>query len=330
MKYFYLLLIIFLNTTLFFGQSKTLFIKKTTLPIQIDGVINEAAWQHVEDTENTGLNHVAKEFSLNKPNDKEKASRQTIVKMTYDETFLYISAILYDTGKRVIRSRKRDNDIGDNDDFWVVVDPTGAKTNAFMFGLNAGGAQSEGQIGLNDLDLNWDNKWFSTVSQSDESWQLEIAIPFKTLRYKEGRDEWNINFIRSDNGSNETHVWSPVPVQFDGFDLGYTGKLQWDAPPKKQRTNIAIIPYLAGQSETVEPADADLSGGVGLDAKIALTSNLNLDVAINPDFSQVEVDQQVTNLTRFNIFFPERRTFFLENADIFANFGNGFRACLKI
>ena len=315
MKYTNTLFLFIFSISVLSAQQKTLSITRTSEIIRIDGDLSERVWENAS---------IATDFFLNQPSDKTKATNQTIVKVTYDDDFLYIAASMKDEGTRVIRSLKRDNDLGDNDDFWVVIDPGGAKTNAFMFGLNAGGAQSEGQIGLQNLDLNWDNKWLSAVKEDGNSWKLEMAIPFKTLRFKEGQGEWSINFMRSDVGANETHVWNPVPVQFDAFDLGYTGKLIWDAAPKKSRNNIALIPYLAGNVSQVNPDPSILDGSAGLDAKVAITSNLNLDIAINPDFSQVEVDRQVTNLTRFNIFFPERRTFFLENADIFANFGNGF------
>jgi len=150
-----------------------------------------------------------------------------------------------------------------------------------------------------------------------------MAIPFKTLRYETDRTTWGINFFRNDKKNNRQDVWAEIPRQFWFIDLGYTGRLEWDVAPKKVNGNISVIPYVNTNTFKDFSAETKAANGfdVGLDAKIALSSSLNLDLTVNPDFSQVEVDQQVTNLTRFSIFLPERRTFFIENSDIFANFG---------
>ena len=206
-------------------------------------------------------------------------------------------------------------------------------SNGFSFSLNPEGVQSEslvgGQIGRrdngspNNVNPAWDNKWFAEVQTYPDRWTIEIAIPFKSLRFKAETKVWGINFVRGEPKTNSFHTWTPVPVQFYGIDLGYTGALVWDQAPQKVRNNISLIPYALGSVsrdfENNEPNDFD--GSVGTDAKVAITSSLNLDITVNPDFSQVEVDRQVTNLTRFNVRFPERRLFFLENDDIFSNFG---------
>jgi hypothetical protein len=154
-------------------------------------------------------------------------------------------------------------------------------------------------------------------------WILEAAIPFKTLRYKAGETRWGMNFSRLDLKSNEKSSWARIPKQFFSITLAYTGSLVWDTPPPTPKNNISIIPYaLAGvNKDYVKGTDASIRKDVGVDAKIAVSSALNLDLTVNPDFSQVDVDQQVTNLDRFELFFPERRQFFLENSDLFNNFG---------
>ena len=117
--------------------------------------------------------------------------------------------------------------------------------------------------------------------------------------------------------SNSYHTWSPVPVQLRSLDLGYTGSLHWDQSPAKTKRNVSVIPYALGSYfkdfEEDQPKETEVR--VGVDAKVAITSSLNLDLTINPDFSQVDVDEQVTNLNTFNVRFPERRLFFLENSD---------------
>jgi hypothetical protein len=152
----------------------------------------------------------------------------------------------------------------------------------------------------------------------------EYAIPFKTIRYKQGITKWGVNFSRLDNKRNEKSSWAPVPRQFPSAALAFAGTLNWDQPPPHAGTNISLIPYLSGRANKnhEKGSDTDYSFDAGFDAKIAVTSALNLDLTLNPDFSQVEVDRQVTNLSRFELFFPERRQFFLENSDLFANFGD--------
>src|SRR5688500_3768799 len=150
-----------------------------------------------------------------------------------------------------------------------------------------------------------------------------MAVPFKSIRYKKGITKWGINFSRLDLKTTEKSSWTPVPRQFPSAALAYTGNLIWDKPPPVAGANVSIIPYMLGaltkdqENEIPTKSRADFGG----DVKIALSSSMNLDLTLNPDFSQVEVDRQVTNLDRFELFFPERRQFFLENGDLFANFG---------
>ena len=151
-----------------------------------------------------------------------------------------------------------------------------------------------------------------------------MAIPFKTLRFDTGNKTWGVNFFRNDLQANEYHSWTAVPVNFSATNLGFTGSLNWDKEPIKTGTNVSLIPYTRTsqfKDKEISPAQSDSKLDAGLDAKIALTSSLNLDLTINPDFSQVDVDVQQTNLTRFNLNFPERRPFFLENNDLFTGFG---------
>jgi len=134
-----------------------------------------------------------------------------------------------------------------------------------------------------------------------------MSIPFKTLRFKSDNTTWGINFFRREPSVNQQHVWSPVPRQFDGLDIGYLGELVWDTVPSSGGKNIAIIPYTSARidnnSSVIINSTQDFDITAGVDAKVALTTGLNLDLTVNPDFSQVDVDRQVTNLTRFNIFF---------------------------
>lgn len=292
-------------------------IKRASSAIEIDGELSEQAWQNAE---------VVSDFWLKFPRDNVKAERKTEVRLTYDDRYLYISAICKDTSHYVVQTLKRDSRFFEGDAFGVVLDPTNTKSNGFLFGVSPLNVQSEDLISttaFGNLNFSWDNKWLSAVTRHDDEWIVEMAIPFKTLRFDTNSDTWGINFFRNDLKKNEVHSWTKMPVNFEVYDIGYTGALQWDRPPSKTGTNISIIPYLSGSTykdkENSSPTESKFDGG--FDAKVAVTSSISLDLTVNPDFSQIDVDVQQTNLTRFNLRFPERRPFFLENNDLFTNFG---------
>ncbi|MCB0664206.1 MAG: carbohydrate binding family 9 domain-containing protein [Saprospiraceae bacterium] len=307
--------------------SYQLSIQSTTLPITIDGELDESVWETAE---------VATDFWMSFPVDDRRVAKeiQTEVRMTYDENNIYVAAKCYGGGPYIIQSLKRDNmEFWNGDAFAVVFDPVNEKTSGVYFGTNPASVQTDALVsgqtgrrgntsGSSGINNAWDNKWYCKSKSYTDHWTVEMAIPFKTLRYGE-KDRWGINFVRSDTRTNSYHTWSPVPVQFRGVDLGYTGALKWDQAPAIAKGNVAVIPYAL--ASTFKDHELELPGEnevrVGADAKIAVTSSLNLDLTINPDFSQVEVDEQVTNLTTVNIRFPEKRLFFLENNDVFEDFG---------
>lgn len=305
-------------------QKPSVRIAYTDTPVRIDGKLDDAAWS---------LADVATGFMQYFPFDTSRAESQTEVRLAYDDQFLYVGAKMYnknpERSQYVTPSLRRDYRGEANDGITVILDAFQDNTNAFQFGVNPFGVQREGLIangGSNgdDLSLSWDNKWFAEAKQYGEYWVAEMAIPFKTLRFKEGSDHWNINFYRIDSDNGERSTWTPIPRNYRIISLAYIGELIWDKPLKKPGANIALIPYaLARTNEDYIEGDGPERGfDIGGDAKIGVGPALNLDLTINPDFSQVEVDQQVTNLDRFEIFFPERRQFFLENADLFADFGD--------
>ena len=310
----------FFFSTLLIGQVNTnnyrLSIQKTNEKIKIDGVLDEVTWKNAT---------VAGDFFMITPVDTGKATQFSEARMSFDEENLYLSIIFFNNSKQgayVVESLKRDFSFGKNDNFIVAIDPFNNQNTGFAFGLNAYGAQWDGTMfnGRN-VDLNWDTKWYSEVQFDEEKWVCEIAIPFKSIRYNEDISEWGINFSRLDLKASEKSSWAPVPRQFPSVTLAYAGALVWENPPPKQSSNVSLIPYLSNNLNSENNTTANNTFKVGGDLKYSLTSALNLDVTINPDFSQAEVDQQVTNLDRFELFFPERRQFFLENADLFSNFG---------
>lgn len=303
---------------------------KTTEAIKVDGEHSEAVWQS---TSKVGP------FWYSFPVDDKAVEdkHQTEVMLTYDDRYIYIAAKCYGAGPLVIPSLKRDNrQFWSGDVFSVVFDAVNERTNAAGFGVNPAGVQHETLIGANTgtrggggggggsggFNTAWDNKWVCNSKQHDGFWTTEMAIPFKSLKYG-NKKTWGMNFVRGVSKNNSWHTWAPVPVQLTGVDLGFTGALIWDDVPPKAKSNITVIPYVLGSAtKDIEAGEDAISKfRAGGDAKIAVTSNLNLDLTVNPDFSQVDVDVQQTNLTTVNIRFPERRLFFLENSDIFSNFG---------
>lgn len=288
-------------------------IAATSERIEVDGDLSEQVWQSAE---------MATDFQLNAPVDDQPASKRTEVRMTYNDQFIYLAAVCFDDEKHLIQTLKRDS-YGDSDEFAVLLDPVCQRANGYGFGVNAMGAQTEVLLASTDSDESWDNRWHVQVRRMKDRWTVEMAIPFKTLRYREDLAEWRVNFIRTEPGANELHCWAAVPRQFDVADIGYFGTLVWDKAPPKTGSNISVIPYVTSsvRKDYTNGAPAAGDWNIGGDAKIAVTPTLNLDLTLNPDFSQVEVDAQVTNLTRFSIFFPERRQFFIENGDVFFNSG---------
>ncbi len=298
------------------NEDYVLKIGKTSEKIIMDGELNESIWE---------LADVAENFSMILPQDDRKATQFSEVRMAYDDKNIYLAVIFFNNtikGDYVVESYKRDFSFGKNDNFLVAIDPFNNMTTGFTFGLNAYGAQWDGTMyDGRSVDLNWDTKWYSEVAFDEKKWTAEIAIPFKSIRYNYNLEQWGISFSRLDLKASEKSGWTPVPRQFPSITMAYSGVLEWDNPPPTQGSNISFIPYLSGEMDSLQKGTTNQELNAGADVKFNLTSSLNLDITLNPDFSQAEVDQQVTNLDRFELFFPERRQFFLENADLFANFG---------
>lgn len=293
----------------------TLHIKKIQSPVVIDGLPDDAAWENTD---------VARDFFMVLPMDTGKATQKSEIRMAYDDENIYLLAKFYNNtpGPNYVESLRRDFSFGKNDNFLLFLDPFNNQTTGFTFGSNAAGAQWDGTMFRGSaVDLSWDSKWISAVTRDEEKWVFEMALPFKSIRYEKGVREWGINFSRLDLKTSEKSSWTPIPRQFPTSSLALAGVLIWDEPPPAPKINLSLIPYILGEQtkdlDDIKNTDTKFGG----DIKFSLSSSLNLDLTVNPDFSQVEVDRQVTNLDRFELFFPERRQFFLENADLFANFG---------
>jgi hypothetical protein len=310
--------------TMLSGQTKginrdkyRIHIARTDKPMVIDGILDEEPWTTAE--------RVSK-FHTVTPTDTGYARAQTEVMITYDESNFYVAAICYDPtpGKRPIESLRRDYNFSKNDNFAFFIDTYNDLTNGFAFGVSAAGAQTEGlEYDAQSINYSWDIKWRSAVKSYDDRWVAELSIPFRSIRYFDGATVWGINFGRLDLKTNEKSAWSPMPRNLNHCSLPHAGTLVWDKPLGNAGLRFSLIPYVTGKSTRNYQADENTkwNGNGGFDAKMILSTSMNLDLTVNPDYSQVEEDRQQTNLDRFELFFPERRQFFLENSDLFSNLG---------
>ncbi|WP_297095130.1 DUF5916 domain-containing protein [uncultured Draconibacterium sp.] len=303
-----------LNT---FNKDYIYHVKKLQSVINIDGVIDESDWERAQK---------ADKFYRVLPIDTGFAKQPSTMMMAYDDKALYVAQIFYDTipGDRVMESFRRDFSFGSNDNLLIFFDTFLDQTNGFSFGVSASGAKWDGTMSNgSSVSLDWDCKWEMETKHYDDRWVSEMRIPFKSVRYPNGSKEWNVNFSRLDLKSDEKSAWAPVPRQFPTASLAYTGRMKFEEPLPKSKMQFSVIPYILGSAAKDFEAgtNTDYRTDVGFDAKVGISSSMTLDLTYNPDFAQVEVDQQVTNIDRFELFFPEKRQFFLENSDLFSSYG---------
>jgi hypothetical protein len=292
--------------------NRSITVNRTDSKIVIDGVLDEDIWKTIP---------VADSFINKWPTDNGKAKLQTEVRILYDDQFIYFGIKAYMSDQApVIQSLKRDINPYYSDGVSVVLDPSNKSTSGYTFGVNAAGAQMDGIVQVNNASFDWDTKWYSGTRVYKGYWTAELAIPFKSFRFPNGETQWGINFIRNDMTNNCFSTWNQVPIQFFGANLNCLGKIIFSNDVPLVKSNNILIPYVSSKIDQ-EQKSVSLALNAGVDAKIAINSSLNLDLTINPDFSQVDVDRQIINLDRFDVLLPERRTFFLENSDLFSNLG---------
>ncbi|MEZ4811725.1 MAG: DUF5916 domain-containing protein [Allomuricauda sp.] len=306
----------------FFAQSsaKQFTVKYIDRPIQVDGILDEPIWEIAES---------AHDFQQYFPSDSTLALQQTDIKMLYDDTTLYIGIKLNTEGDDyVIPSLERDYRAGGNDNISLLFDTFNDGTNAFLFGMNPYGVRREalisnGGIGLSGFTTSWDVKWQGEAKIYDGYYVCEMAIPLTSFKFKQGSTKWRFNSYRFDMQTNETSTWMEIPQNQFIFGLAFMGDMVFEKPLGKSRTPMAIIPYANAIVGKDYENNEDLSAlNFGGDAKVSIGNGMNLDITVNPDFSNVEVDNFFTNLTRFEVSLPERRQFFIDNSDLFGSFGN--------
>ena len=293
---------------------------RATDEIVLDGRLDEPAWN---------LASPVTEFFTLRPRPGELSKERTEVRIVYDDDNLYVGFVSFDSDPtdNVVVLRE-DFTSRETDGVSMVIDSLHDRRSAYQFGTNPAGAKRESHITNNgQYNNDWDSVWDVKVSVNDESWIAEFAIPFKTLRFSQSpTQEWGINLNRFVVRTNEQSFWSPIPVRYGMSRISQAGTLR-GLEGIRQGRNLKVKPFaIAGITEiggqdSPNQTTKDYDGGV--DLKYSITPSLTLDATYRTDFAQVEVDQQQVNLTRFNLFFPEKRDFFLENAGTF-NFGDSF------
>ncbi|MSO19567.1 MAG: hypothetical protein EXQ56_03760 [Acidobacteria bacterium] len=287
----------------------------TDAKITIDGKPDEPAWQTAELI--TGL--VQKE-----PEEGQPPTEKTEFRVLYDKEFLYVAAWCHDRTKNgvIINDLGHDFDIQEQDYIAVILDTFNDDRNGYYLGATVLGNQRDIQFfseGRNQ-NVNWDGVWYSEGQFTDDGYTVEMAIPFNTLRFSRQKEQvWGAQFVRRIRRRNEVSFWSPLPRRHTGISgIAMAGELRGIENVEPGR-NFYVKPFaLAGVTRFAsrdEKTKFDPDGGV--DLKYGLTPGLSLDLTVNTDFSHVEADTQQVNLTRFPLFFAEKREFFLENAGIF-------------
>ena len=280
---------------------------------RIDGVLDDAIWLSAEP---------ASGFVQAEPREGAPASERTEAWVAFDGGTLYIAAYMHDSaaGAIVVNDIRKDFQEADQDDFEVLLDTFGDRRNGYVFITNAEGAKADRQVANEGREINtsWDAAWTVATRRVADGWTAEMAIPFRALRFGGGTTQrWGINFSRRMRRRNEIDFWSPVPRAYTLARVSRAGDLVGLTTGGGGR-DLRIKPYVAGRALR-DPASpvAQQKGDAGVDLKYGVTSGLTLDVTVNPDFAQVEADEQQVNLTQFSQFFPEKREFFLENSGIF-------------
>lgn len=289
-------------------------------PIKVDGK-EETLWETAEETQ-LDWQH----FPINSTN----VEHPTTLKILFDDQNIYLLCKAYSSSDQYITpSLRRDFSGAASDKINFTFDTYSDGNTAYMFGSNPFGVKSDllisnGGVGeaQTDINRNWDVKFDVEGGIYDGYFIIEMRIPLASLNFPENSTSWRFNFFRFDTQLGVRTTWAYIPQVYKDFNLAFMGTLHFDRPLGKSNTPLSIIPYVNTLADKQFPDETKkrriTTGG---DMKIPIGNGLNLDLTLNPDFSQVEVDDEIINLTQFEIVLPEKRQFFLQNSDLFSNFG---------
>ncbi|MBI4487387.1 MAG: carbohydrate binding family 9 domain-containing protein, partial [Acidobacteria bacterium] len=285
--------------------------------IAIDGRLDEAAWRDAP---------LANGFIQNEPHEGQPATFDTDVKVLYDDENIYFGVFNHDDEPQsaIVNELKKDFGVVESDLFGIVVDTFHDERNGYQFEVNPKGARWDAQCFNDSREVNssWDGVWYVATSMAENGWYAEFRIPFRTVKFTNASPQtWGLNFLRRVRRKNEDSYWAPLPRFERIHKMSMAGTLE-GLVGLQPGHNIRLKPYGAASASTVGRAPTDRDTDIGVDAKVGITTGLTWDFTVNTDFSQVEADEQQVNLTRFSLFFPEKRDFFLENSGVF-QFGAG-------
>jgi hypothetical protein len=291
--------------------------KRTNEPVSLDGRLDEPSWAAAP---------FAKGFVQNDPQEGAPATFDTEVRLLYDERALYIGVFAEDDqpAEIIVNELRKDFNTGSADGFSVVIDSFHDERNGYQFAINPGGAKWDAQMSNEgrDSNANWDGIWDVATRIGETGWYAEIEIPFKTLKFgPEAMQTWGINFQRRLRRKNENSYWAPLRRIHQLTRVSMAGTVE-GLQGLRPGANVRVKPYALGNFNKVGRAATADDYDAGIDVKYGVTTGLTWDFTVNTDFSQVEADEQQVNLTRFSLFFPEKRDFFLENSGVF-QFGAG-------
>jgi TolB-like protein len=293
---------------------------------RVDGNLDDEVWLSAV---------VIDDFVQQEPSEGDPATERTVVRFLYDARALYIGVEAFDSepdGVIATEMRRDSSQLFSEDNFQIILDTFSDSRSGYMFVTNPLGAKLEQQVAeegeggyrgnSSNINLNWDGVWDVAAQRTDQGWVAEIAIPMITMRFPEADHQvWGVNFMRNIRRKNEQVFWAPIPKGYSLTRVSLAGQMT-GLGGVERGMDLRITPYVlaGGRQDRAATAGLDDSGfnDIGLDVKYGLSSGLNLDVTVNTDFAQVEVDEQQVNLTRFPLFFPEKRDFFLENAGMFS------------
>lgn len=303
-------------------KQRSIFVKYINGNITLDGNLDEAEWQNADK---------GNQFWQFFPSDSELSENPTEFKILYNDNTLYIG-IRADvkSDNYVVSFLRRDFSGTTNDNVTIMFDTFKDGSTAFLFGMTPYGVQREvfvsgGGSDRNGFNTSWDQKWQVESAMYEDHYILEAAIPLSSMKFQEGEKTWRVQCYRWDMQTNEQSAWAPVPQNQMLSSLAFMGEMEFEKPLGKSRTPFAIIPYInALSSKNYNTDESNNKFKFGGDAKLAIGNSMNLDITVNPDFSNVEVDDIFTNLTRFEVFMPEMRQFFIDNNDLFGSYGDAY------